>query len=142
MFHTCLLVNLNCGSIRFDSNDFADKVIVADSNLESVSLMPFISKLDHTNSYMATPIMFSATTTGLRRVSIGVSNHPSRLHTQKRSKSSLHSYRQLESAMLAVLLPTILLLAICISGDFFLRGHVRGLLYKPWMIWQHRSRRG
>jgi hypothetical protein len=68
MQRTSLLVDLNGGLVVLDSNDFSYEVVVADTDLRLSILAPAKAPLSHTSSYMATPIMFSATMTGLARL--------------------------------------------------------------------------
>lgn len=68
--HTCLLVDLNGGLIGIDSNDLSYQLVFAYSYLRASSASSWdissVKQSDRrTNSYMATPIMSSATTTGL-----------------------------------------------------------------------------
>lgn len=63
---TCFLVDLNRGLILVDTNNFTDKQVMTDTTLCGQYLgFSTVSELGlPTNSYMAQPIMFSATTTG------------------------------------------------------------------------------
>ena len=65
---TSFLIDLNCSSIGFDSNDFSREFIVTYIDLKIISIMAHWKRGEplYTSSYMATPIMFSAMTTGLR----------------------------------------------------------------------------
>ena len=71
---TGLLVDLDGGLVAIDPDNLADESIVADTDLQTVNERgkrkknPRISqKRARTSSYMAQPIIFSATTTGLAR---------------------------------------------------------------------------
>lgn len=68
---TCFLVYLDCRLVSLDSDDLADKLVMAYSTLRTnIGVRTFAcaggSSFDGslTSSYMAHPIMFSATTTG------------------------------------------------------------------------------
>ena len=67
-WHTSLLVDLNGGLVVLNSNDLSYKVVVTDTDLRSLAYAPKRVVKPHTSSYMATPIMFSATMTGLMRL--------------------------------------------------------------------------
>jgi len=67
--HTCLLVHLDGCLIAIDSDDLTNELVVTDfdlfQRLATRTLQGIVNRSLHTNSYMATPIMSSATTTGL-----------------------------------------------------------------------------
>ena len=74
--HTGLFVDLDGGLVTTDANDLTNEIIVADFNLfKHIVNIEKKTQIEqnaafggaHTSSYMATPIMSSATTTGLRR---------------------------------------------------------------------------
>lgn len=63
---TCFLVDLNRGLVLLDTNDLTNKQVMTDTTL-CRQYLGFSTLLElglPTNSYMAQPIMFSATTTG------------------------------------------------------------------------------
>lgn len=68
---TGFLINLNRGFVSVDSDNFTDEQIVSDTALtiQNISIGCLAGAFGRapgslTNSYMAQPIMFSATTTG------------------------------------------------------------------------------
>lgn len=68
MHCTCLFVYLDGCLVAIDPNDFTDKLVMANFYLRHIlANHDFLRdrQVSRTNSYMATPIMSSATTTGL-----------------------------------------------------------------------------
>ena len=73
ILHTGFLVDLDSRLVGTDPNDFTNKIVMSDfdlragwvSKLRRTKKSGFRTKGYHTSSYMATPIMSSATMTGL-----------------------------------------------------------------------------